>query len=313
MPAAAIPLGDTALFSDFLNLADGINDTGAGPGNPYVDDTIYSLIHDRDIFPLERPVTATEPSKELEFIPENYRVRGRELRQYVLMGLSRVIEWKPNTDYFKEIRDSDNNLVRGPDIVTHDGSIYIVTNDFTSGSDFLEKEYAGDYTINLTRIKLDTDTDYVEITASANSPLLTGDVIGRYVSMRYMTVYKTYTLPNVESAAQSPNIEHKALCNGNITTDCTIKIMCERGGASPEHIGTITFTAPGGSFAVTEGVFTFNDSEWGPEANTRLNLDKGYLIYFEMLDVPIDLSWVAINILAAAEVSYSHPSFTANV
>lgn len=309
MPVPAIPLEDTLLFSELTLLNDGyVNDNG--PGNPYADSSLYSAMHGSDIIPIERQSEVTDSAKGITYTPENYSVTADELKHYVLQGISRIVPWQPNTPFSKEVRDSANNVVKGNDIVVHDGSLYLAVEDFVSGATFLEKNVAGDYTINLTRIKLDTDTDYVEITASANSPLLTGDVIGRYVSMRHMTVYKTYTLPNVESAAESPNIEHKALCNGNITTDCTIKIMRERGGASPAHIGTITFTAPGGSFAVTEGVFTFNDSVSGSEANTRLKLGKGYLIYFEMLDVPIDLSWVAINILAAAEVSYSHANFT---
>lgn len=309
MPTPAIPLNQTSLFSEFASLNTGIVDNN-GPGNPYVDDTIYSLLNDLDIFPMERAATITDNDKGLDFLEENYQVTAAELKQYILHGLSRVIPWKPNTDYFKEIRDTANNLVRGPDIVSHNGSIYIVTEDFTSDASFLEKANAGNPTIFLTRIKLDTDTEYVEISAAAASPLLVGDVIGRYVSLRHMTVYKEYTLPNTASAAYSPNVEHKAVCNGTITTDCTIKIMCERGGATPAHIGTITITAPGGSFATVDGVFTFNDSESGPQASTQLNLGKGYLIYFEMENVPLDLSWVCINMLAAAEVSYSHPNFT---
>lgn len=309
MPTPAIPLNQTSLFSEFASLDDGINDTN-GPGNPYADPTVYSLLNDSDIFPMERTQTTAVLSKGLEYLEENYAVTAAELKQYILQGLSRVIPWRPNTDYFASVRDIDNNLVRGPDIVTHNGSIYVATQDFTSGTDFLEKDYAGNPTINLTRIKLDTDTEYVEISAAAASPLLVGDVIGRYVSMRYMTIYKEYTLPNAASAAESPNVEHEAMCNGNITTDCTIKIMCERFGTTPEHIGDITFTAPVGSFRTVQGVFTFNDNYSWPNTSTELSLGKGFMLYFEMENIPAELEWVAINMLAAAEVNYTHPNFT---
>lgn len=312
MPTPAIPLNQTSLFSEFASLDNGFNDNN-GPGNPYADSAVYSLLNDSDIFPMERAQTTTDLSKGLQYLEENYGVTAAELKQYVLQGLSRVIPWRPDTEYFMEIRDLDNNLVRGPDIVTHNGSVYVATQNFTSGTNFLEKEYAGDTSFNLTRIKLDTDTEYVEISATATSPLLVGDVIGRYISMRYMTIYKEYTLPNAASAAESPNVVHVAMCNGNITTDCTIKIMCERFGATPEHIGDITFTAPVGSFRTVGGVFTFNDSNSGPNASTEIYLDKGRMIYFEMENIPAELEWVAINILAAAEVNYTHPNFTVAV
>ena len=312
MPTPAIPLNQTSLFSEFASLDNGFNDNN-GPGNPYADSAVYSLLNDSDIFPMERAQTTTDLSKGLQYLEENYGVTAAELKQYVLQGLSRVIPWRPDTEYFMEIRDLDNNLVRGPDIVTHNGSVYVATQNFTSGTNFLEKEYAGDTSFNLARIKLDTDTEYVEISAAATSPLLVGDVIGRYISMRYMTIYKEYTLPNAASAAESPNVVHVAMCNGNITTDCTIKIMCERFGATPEHIGDITFTAPVGSFRTVDGVFTFNDSNSGPNASTEIYLDKGRMIYFEMENIPAELEWVAINILAAAEVNYTHPNFTVAV
>lgn len=312
MPTPAIPLNQTTLFSEFASLDAGINDTN-GPGNPYADQTIYSLLNDDDIFPMERFQTTADLSKGLEYLEENYAVTAAELKQYILQGLSRVIPWRPDTEYFASVRDINNNLVRGPDIVTHEGNIYIANMDFTSDGDFLEKSSPGSYNIFLTRIKLDTDTEYVEISATATSPLLVGDVIGRYVSMRHMTVYKEYTLPNAASAAESPNVEHEAMCNGNITTDCTIKIMCERFGTTPEHIGDITFTAPVGSFRTVQGVFTFNDNYSWPNTSTELSLGKGYMIYFEMENVPAELEWVAINMLAAAEVNYTHPNFTVTV
>ncbi len=306
MSTPAIPLNETSLFSEFASLDAGINDTN-GPGNPYADSTVYSLLNDNDIFPMERAQTTPVLSKGLEYLEENYGVTAAELKQYVLQGLSRVIPWRPNTDYFASVRDIDNNLVRGPDIVTHEGNIYIANMDFTSDADFLEKAEIGSYLIFLTRIKLDTDTEYVEILAAAASPLLVGDVIGRYVSMRDMTIYKEYTLPNAASAAQSPNVVHVAMCNGNIYTDCTIKIMRDRGGPTPEHIGDITFTAPDDSFRTVDGVFTFNDPDGG---STELRLGKGAMIYFEMENIPAELEWVAINMLAAAEVNYTHPNFT---
>ena len=309
MPLPAIPLEDTLLFSEFTLLNDGYVDDN-GPGNPYADSSLYSAMHSSDIIPIERPTEVIDSVKGITFTPENYKVTADELKQYILQGISRIVPWQPNTSFSKEVRDSANNVVRGNDIVVHDGSLYLTVEDFISGATFLEKNFAGDTALNLARIKLDTDKEYVEITASANAPLLSSDIIGRYVSMRRLYVNKLYTLPNLNVAASSPNIEHKAVCNGNITTDCIIKIMCERGGASPAHIGTITFTAPIGTFLTTDGVFTFNDAEMGPDAANTLNVNKGYILYFEMDTVPVELEWVVINMLAFTATNYTHPSFT---
>ena len=203
--------------------------------------------------------------------------------------------WQPETDYFAGTADTPN------DLVLHNNSLYVVVQDFTSGGlgSFNER-------LGLARVSLDTDLEYLEITADASAPLTAGQIIGRYRSIRRFTVRAEYTLPN--SNLDEPRVYNTAVCNSSITTTTVVNIERLAYNVAPEVVGTITFT-PGLEPEFTPGVIVFNDSAMG-EGNeaTGTSIRADDLLVMRVTTVGTGLEWITINLLGEF-ISYTDPYY----
>lgn len=210
------------------------------------------------------------------------------------VSASAVKRWQPETDYFTATVDTPN------DLVIHGDSLYIVTQDFTSGGlgSFNER-------LGLTRVGLATDPEYLEITADASSPILVGQIISRYRGIRRFTVMEQYTLPNAN--LDTPRGYNTAVCNSDITTPTVVAIERLESNANYTAIATITFT-PNADPYFTEGVIAFNDPYLGSEAATGLYMPENTVLVMRVTTVGTGLEWLTINLLGEF-MSYTDPNF----
>lgn len=291
MPATTIPVTDTLLFSELAPLYDG----AVANGDPeLVNEEFYSLIREDDIFPMERSQQSEDVENQVDYLPENYGVSLESLRKAINGINGRVMPWRPNTVYYPAVYDYSNNLVRAGDVVFHENSLYLVKQEFISGTSF--DIFDLDDGLALDRISLDSYPSYVEITANIKAPILSGDEIGSYVSIRETFIHKTYTFPNAELAQSANNATHVAYCNPEILTPCTVTIMAQYDDYATE-IGEITFTPATASMRL-EGVFTFNDALMFGDSANILRLPARCTLLFVTDLVDANLDWIRINMLA---------------
>lgn len=223
-----------------------------------------------------------------------------------LLGLNnntdgKVRLWQPETDYFAETVDG-----KPAEIVSHNGDLYVVVHDFSSGLDFSVVD-AGPSDLALRRLRAVTDIEYIEITASAIAPVVVGQRVGQYLcSKRGMDIFLNHMLPVPEV---NNNLEtlHVAKCNTGIDGPVVINIKrCNHGGFADQVIGTITI-ANDNTSTYNYGEFAFNDP-WSAAPTTQLWLGNWDMIYFELSTVPTGLDWIAITMLGQTN-AYDDPSW----
>jgi hypothetical protein len=218
---------------------------------------------------------------------------GVEPVDVVTLTAPSVKMWQPETDYSAGTADVAN------DLVIHGDSLYIVTQDHTSGTSFNER-------LGLARVGIATDPEYLEITADASSPITTGQIISRYRGIRNFTIMEQYTLPNANLDA--PRAYNTAVCNGSITTPTVVTIERLESITDYTAIATITFT-PNADPYFTQGVIAFNDAYMGPTANTTgLYMPIDTVLVMRVTTVGTGLEWVSINLLGEF-ISYTNPNF----
>jgi hypothetical protein len=204
--------------------------------------------------------------------------------------------WQPETDYFAGTADTPN------DLVLHNDSLYVVVQDFTSGGlgSFNER-------LGLARVSLDTDLEYLEITADASAPLTAGQIVGRYRSIRYFVVRAEYALPN--DNLSEPRVYNTAVCNSSITTPTVVTIERLESNADYTAVATITFT-PNTDPYFTEGVIAFNDVYMGsaPDNTTGLYMPENSVLVMRLTTAGAGLEWISINLLGEF-ISYTNPNF----
>lgn len=305
MPATAIPLADTLLFSELLDPIDGAVSSGSALGNTHVDETYYPLLRDNDVFPMERSAEENDLVNEVDYLPENYRVTLDRLRKAVLFGLQGVRAWQPDTVYSAGVIDPQGVVIKAPDFFTNNGSLYVTTTDHISQSEFSQHGVGGEPCA--TRITTDNDPSYVEITANIRAPILTGDEVGAYVAQRKMLIRKGFQFPNADLGYSNPNVEATAYCNPDITAPCSVTITRVKSSSSVV-IGSILFTPDGDATHRIAGVFTFNDPEMGSDGTTTLILHRGDMLIFEADAVALDLAWIRLNMVAEA-ISFTNAWF----
>lgn len=301
MPATAIPLADTFLFSELLDPIDGAVSSGSALSNTHVDETYYPLLRDNDIFPMERPAEENDVVNDVDYLPENYRVTLDRLRKAVLFGLQGIRAWQPDTAYSAGVIDPQGVVIKAPDFFTNNGSLYVTTTDHISPSVFSQLGSGG--IVSATRITTDNDPSYVEITANIRAPILTGDEVGAYIAQRELLIRKGYQFPNADLGYNNPNVEAIAYCNPGITAPCSVTITRNRnveGSSSSVVIGSILFTPDDDALHRIAGVFTFNDPAMGSEGTTTLALHRGDMLVFEADAVALDLAWIRLNMVAEA-------------
>lgn len=203
-----------------------------------------------------------------------------------------VVPWEPNTDFFA-------NPDTGAQVLVHHGdSLYLADPMCSTGPNFTEFD-------GLKRISLDTDLEYLEITADATTPITANQIIGRYLGIRRFTVRDVYTLPN--DNLSYPMQYNKAVCNGSITTPTVVTLERLESNATYTAVGTITFT-PDADPQYTLGVFAFNDAYMeGHESEGMIFGDDAVLV-MRVTTVGAGLEWLSINLLAEF-MRYTDPRY----
>lgn len=308
MSTPAIPVENTVLFNELLDPEDGAISTGSTKGDVHINEEYYSLLHDDDVFPMERPFETDDSDNDVMYLADNYRVTLDRLRKAVLLGLQSIRPWQPRTEYKATLTDPLDKPIKAPDVFTNAGSMYLTTIDHRSRSEVFSQK-GTNYIASSNRFTMDNDIERVEITANIRAPIVTGDEIGAYVTQRVMSIEKEYTFPNEDLAATSPNALHHAFCNPQITAPCTV-IIKRLEESALVTIGTITFTPNGDATHRIEGEFTFNDPAMGADGSHTLYLGRGDMIIFEAGTVTPELEWVRLGMIAEA-ISFTDAGFDA--
>lgn len=217
-----------------------------------------------------------------------------------LQAFGQVKLWKPTTAFFTE-RTVDDQITP-PDILYHEGSLWVVISNFTSGNNFAEKVGG---VLRLVRIKMDQDIDHLELTAGASAPLFLDQEIGSYIAIRDFEIPLQHTLPN--DRLKPPAVLHRTLCNGNITEPNVVTIYKTKGvTGTMTAVGTISFNTVAVG-AGMPGTLVFNDAE-ALVPSERLVFEKGDILVFKLTTKSVDLSWIRLNLLGDY-VPYTSPYF----
>lgn len=295
MPSSAIPLEDTSLVSEFDDIYNGTPDVFDLDDDPLP-------VGDYDYIYLERPAEYGVDAGTL--LPGDYRLTPSNLVKMVLHGKATVLPWKPNTNYVGYREHYNTGLgVRAPDIVFHDNSLYFCLMDFQSGETFSVIGGTGD--LQLSRLTLDTDLQYLELTGNIKAPILAGDEVLTYaLGRRSMIIRNEYLLPDPVVGQWADY--RKAVCNGDITTTSVFNINRLSIVDGLETVGTITFEPDLDIPALINGVFDITDTRGGGEF---ILMRRDEVLIIEAVTVGMDLAWVRLNILGEF-MSYRSPYHT---
>lgn len=216
-------------------------------------------------------------------------------------AIGHIWPWEPGTNYY--VSRTVNDFVTAPDILYHDQSLWLVTQDFTSGPTFAEK--LPGLGVVLQRLKMDSDADYLELTAGAQAPLFVNQVLGVYLAIRQFDIVREQTLPN--DRIGTPLVYHRALCNTGLTGPCVVTIQrLNASNGTTDTVGTITFTGTPGASGIF-GTFAFNDPI-SPTPNDTLLFARGDTLLFVLTTTDVNLQWIRINMLGTY-VSFQSPVF----
>lgn len=296
MPLPPIPAEDTSLVSEFDDIYNGT------PDGFDIDDDPLPVGEDDYIY-LMRPVEYTIDDGST-LLPGDYRLTPSNIAKMVLHGKATVLPWKPNTDYVGYREHPGTGLgVRAPDIIFHDNSLYYCLMDFRSETSFSVFDINGD--LQLSRLTLDSDLQYLELTGNIKAPILAGDEVLTYaLGRRDMLIRNEYSLPHPEDGQLADY--RKAVCNGDITTTSVFNINRLGTNDGLETVGTITFEPDLNIPLFIDGVFDITDSRGGGDF---ILMGRDEVLIIEAVTVGMDLAWVRLNILGEF-ISYRSPYHT---
>lgn len=296
MPLPPIPAEDTSLVSEFDDIYNGT------PDGFDIDDDPLPVGEDDYIY-LMRPVEYTIDDGST-LLPGDYRLTPSNIAKMVLHGKATVLPWKPNTDYVGYREHPGTGLgVRAPDIIFHDNSLYYCLMDFRSETSFSVFDINGD--LQLSRLTLDSDLQYLELTGNIKAPILAGDEVLTYaLGRRGMIIRNEYSLPYPELGHYADY--RKAVCNGDITTTSVFNINRLSDAEGLVTIGTITFEPDLNIPVLIDGVFDITDSRGGGDF---ILMGRDEVLIIEAVTVGMDLAWVRLNILGEF-ISYRSPYHT---
>lgn len=290
-----IPLNETSTIADLndpYSLLDPFNGDDPDP------------FHDSDYISIGlRPVTIPATIDEPEYIEGDLSITYEVLKNALGRNFGRIRPWKGFTTYYG--KETYRGIDLPPDIVEYNGELFITLETFNSDATFNERPGGN---LVLSRVRLDTDPDYLEISGSANSPLLAGDKVIRYNTIRDVRVLAGRDLPNDRLLRQITGFNN-AVCNGDITTDLVLTIKRYWDGGN-DTVGTITFTPLTIPNAVkfVYGVYAFNDASLGAQAATGTIIDAGDLLVVEATTIPTEFSFVSITMLGDF-INYQSPLY----
>lgn len=296
MSLPPIPAEDTSLVSEFDDIYNGTPDAFD------IDDDPLPVGEDDYVY-LMRPVEYTVDGGTL--LPGDYRLTPNNIVKMVLHGKSTIVPWRPFTNY-EGLREHYNtgNPVRAPDVIFHNNSLYFCLVDFQSDENFSVFASDGGDSLVLSRLTLDTDLQYLELTSSIKAPILAGDELLAYaLGRREMRIYNDYALPFPYGGGVD---YRRAICNGDITTTSVFNINRLNMNDGVVTIGTITFEPDLNIPALINGVFDITDTRGGGDF---ILMKRDEVLIIEAVTVGMDLAWVRLNILGEF-ISYRSPYHT---
>ncbi len=297
MSLLPIPAEDTSLVSEFDDIYNGTPDGFDIDNDPLPvgeDDYVY----------LMRPVEYTTDDGST-LLPGDYRLTPSNIAKMVLHGKATVLPWKPYTYYVGYREHPGTGLgVRAPDIIFHDNSLYYCLTDFQSESIFSVFDDAGEV-LQLSRLTLDSDLQYLELTGNIKAPIIAGDEVLSYaIGRRHMRIRNAYALPGPQYGQLADY--RKAVCNGDITTTSVFNINRLSEAMGLETVGPITFEPDLNIPVLIEGVFDITDTRGGGDF---ILMRRDEVLIIEAATVGMDLAWVRLNILGEV-ISYRSPYHT---
>lgn len=299
MSLLPIPAEDTSLVSEFDDIYNGTPDGFDIDNDPLP-------VGENDYVYLMRPVEYTIDDGST-LLPGDYRLTPSNIAKMVLHGKATVLPWKPNTDYVGYREHLSTGLgVRAPDIIFHNNSLYYCLTDFQSDSIFSVFDSTGDgEVLQLSRLTLDSDLQYLELTGNIKAPILAGDEVLSYaIGRRHMRIRNEYALPDPQYGQLADY--RKAVCNGDITTTSVFNINRLSDANGLETIGTITFEPDSNIPVLINGVFDITDTRGGGDF---ILMRRDEVLIIEAATVGMDLAWVRLNILGEF-ISYRSPYHT---
>lgn len=212
-------------------------------------------------------------------------------------GGSGARAWIPETEYKTAYTDTSGTS-HANEIVSHDGSLYVVMLDFTSGLTFAD--VIGGLVV-LSRLTMDTDLQYIELPFSAVGPFISNQTIGMYSPItNSVTVSELWSLPNT----LAPHIQNqqysKFYCNPDISTNAVVTLY-SLSNVGETELGTITFNPLNAQTSYVIGIM-----DLGITGSFTLNV--GDILIARITTVPINLSWVSLNTLGSMR-SVRSPEF----
>lgn len=286
---STIPLVDTALINEQDDPYNLVN-----PSDP--DDPVPFHASDTISIGL-RAVTIPSGPNDPEYLAGDMSISFEVLLKAMGRSIGQTVPWVPDLPVY------GSETYRGVEFpankITFEGSVFLANTTETS-STFNER------TLNLSRFTMDTDPELLELTGSADAPMLVGKAVLRYKTIRPFYIPLQQSLPNERlSYDMDYNV---AVCNGSITSSLVLTIKrYYNGGVST--IGTITFDPLTPSTDTwVYGAFAFNDSAMGPEATTVLYCSADEMFVVEATTVPVDFEWVSVTLLGKF-MKYVHPAY----
>ena len=297
MPLSPIPAEDTSLVSEFDDIYNGTPDAFDIDDDPLP-------VGEEDYVYLMRPVEYTIDDGST-LLPGDYRLTPSNIAKMVLHGKATVLPWKPYTNYVGYREHPGTGVgVRAPDIIFHNNSLYYCLTDFQSESIFSVFDDTGEV-LQLSRLTLDSDLQYLELTGNIKAPILAGDEVLSYViGRRSMIIRNEHSLPYPEDGQMADY--RKAVCNGDITTTSVFNINRLSDAEGLETIGTITFEPDENIPTIINGVFDITDTRG---AGDFILMRRDEVLIIEAVTVGMDLAWVRLNILGEV-ISYRSPYHT---
>lgn len=205
-----------------------------------------------------------------------------------LSGTITIRPWMAETLYLAAYTDTGGNKVAG-EIVSHEGSLYQVLTDFTTGQVFAD--VIGTEVV-LSRLTMDSDLHYIELPFSGVGPFLADQTIGMYNPITSpLTVKERWNLPNTLAPHLQNQPYGKFYCNPNITTD-TVVTLYRLFSTGEEILGTITFAPITAGPNYAEG--TLNLGLAG-----EFILEVGDILVARITTVALELEWVCLNMLGS--------------
>lgn len=287
---STIPLVDTALINEQDDPYDLVDPSDTNDPVPFhASDTISIGL---------RAVTIPSGPNDPEYLAGDMSISFEVLLNAMGRSIGQTVPWVPDLPVY------GSETYRGVEFpankITFEGSVFLANTTETSPT-FDER------TLNLSRFTMDTDPELLELTASAEAPLLPGKAILRYKPIRYFEIPKEQTLPNLR--LDTPKEYLRAVCNRGLSSNLELVIKKYYNGGSL-IVGTIVFDEANATDTDTwiHGVFTFNDTESGSEAASLINVNMDYMLAIEALNVPVDFEWVTITMLGIFK-KYVDPSY----